>query len=120
MAAVPLLAGAAVGVWLPLPAGGLRAALAAVWVMALVAVARRAAGRRVALLLGAGFALGGMALAASHRAAALDTSLKDWFDRQPEAAGDGRVGPVRLEGRLVRDAAVGDFGAAFDLSLIHI
>ena len=120
MAAVPLLAGAAVGVWLPLPAGGVRAALAAVWVMALVAVARRAPGRRVIALLAAGFALGGMALAATHRAAALDTSLKGWFDRRPEAAGSGRVGPVRLEGRLLRDAAVTDYGAAFELAVSRV
>ena len=120
VAALPLLVGAAVGAWVPLPVGGLRAALAAVWVTALVAVARRAAGRRVVVLLGAGFALGGMALAATHRAAALDTSLRGWFDRQPEAAGDGRVGPVRLEGRLVRDAGATDYGAAFDLAVTRV
>ena len=117
VAAVPLLAGAAAGVWLPLPAAGARAALAAVWVMALVAVARRAPARRVVVPLAAGFALAGLALAATHRAAALDTSLKAWFDRQPEAAASGRVGPVRIEGRLLRDAAVTDYGAAFELAV---
>ncbi len=119
VAAVPLLAGAAVGAWLPLPAGPLRAALAAVWAMALLAVARGAAPRRAAVLLGVGFALGGAALAATHRSAAVQTPLRAWFDRQPEAAGTGRVGPVRLDGRLERDARVTDYGAAFELAVSH-
>lgn len=120
LAAVPLLVGAAVGAWVPLPVGGLRVALVAVWVMALAAFARRVAGRRVTALLAAGFALGGAALAAGERAAALETPLRAWFDRQPEAAGAGRVGPVRLEGRLQRDARVTDFGAAFDLAVSRV
>ena len=119
VAAVPLLAGAAVGAWLPLPAGPLRAALAAVWAMALLAVARGAAPRRAGVLLGVGFALGGAALAATHRSAAVQTPLRAWFDGQPEAAGTGRVGPVRLEGRLERDARVTDYGAAFELAVSH-
>ena len=120
LAAVPLLVGAAAGAWAPLPAGGLRAALVVVWAMALLAVARGAAPRRVAMLLGVGFALGGAGLAATHRAEALDTPLRAWFDRQPEAAGTGRVGPVRLEGRLRRDARVTDYGAAFDLAVSRV
>ena len=120
LAAVPLLVGAAAGAWAPLPAGLLRAALAAIWAMALVAVAGGARPRRVAVLLGAGFALGGAALAASHRAAALETPLRAWFDRQPASAGPGRVGPVRLEGRLERDARVTDYGAAFDLAVARV
>lgn len=120
LAAVPLLVGAAAGVWAPLPAGGLRAGLAAVWALALLAFARGAAPRRVGLLLAAGFALGGAALAAAHRAAALQTPLRAWFERQPEAAGVGRVGPVRLEGRLRRDARVTDYGAAFELAVSRV
>ena len=117
LVAVPLLAGAAVGALAPLPVGGVRAALVAAWVATLIEVVRRAPPRRVGVLLGVGFALGGAALAATHRAAALHTPLRAWFDRQPAAAGTGRVGPVRLEGRLRRDARVTDYGAAFDLAV---
>ena len=117
LAAVPLLLGAAAGAWTPLAAGGVRAALAAVWVMTVMAVAGRAGPRRVGVLLVAGFALGGAALASTHRAAALQTPLRAWFDRQPGAAGSGGVGPVRLEGRLRRDARVTDYGAAFELAV---
>ena len=120
LAAVPLLVGAAVGAWAPLPVGGVRAALAAVWALAVLAVARGAPASRVGVLLGVGFALGGAALAAAHRAAALDTPLRAWFDRQPEAAGIGRVGPVRLEGRLRRDARATDYGAAFELAVSRV
>ena len=120
LAAVPLLIGAAAGAWAPLPAGGLRLALAAVWAMALLAVAGGRSPRRAGVLLGVGFALGGAALAATHRAAALQTPLRAWFDRQPAAAGGGRVGPVRLEGRLERDARVTDYGAAFDLAVTRV
>ena len=120
LAAVPLLVGAAVGAWAPLPVGGVRAALAAVWALAVLAVARGAPARRVGVLLGVGFALGGAALAAAHRAAALETPLRAWFDRQPEAAGIGRVGPVRLEGRLRRDARATDYGAAFELAVSRV
>ena len=120
LAAVPLLAGAAAGAWVPLPVGGVRAALVAAWVTTLIAVARRSRPGRVGVLLGVGFALGGAALAATHRAAALHTPLRAWFDRQPAAAGTGRVGPVRLEGRLRRDARVTDYGAAFDLAVSRV
>ena len=120
LAAVPLLVGAVAGAWAPLPVDGVRAALAAVWVMALIAVLRHAPPRRVGVLLGVGFLLGGAALAATHGAAARQTPLKAWFDRQPGAAGAGRVGPVRLEGRLRRDARVTDYGAAFDLAVSRV
>ncbi len=120
LAAVPLLVGAAAGAWAPLPAGGPRAALAVVWALAVLAVARGAGPRRSAALLAAGFALGGAVLAAAHRTAALETPLKAWFDRQPEAARTGRVGPVRLEGRLRRDARVTDYGAAFELAVSRV
>ena len=120
LAAVPLLVGAVAGAWAPLPVDGVRAALAAVWVMVLIAVLRHAPPRRVGVLLGVGFLLGGAALAATHGAAARQTPLKAWFDRQPGAAGAGRVGPVRLEGRLRRDARVTDYGAAFDLAVSRV
>lgn len=120
LAAVPLLVGAAAGAWAPLPAGGLRAALVVAWAAALLAVARGGPARRAGLLLGAGFALGGAVLAASHRAAALHTPLRAWYDRQPAAAGSGGVGPVRLAGRLPRDARVTDYGAAFELAVSRV
>ena len=73
----------------------------------------------VAVVLGAGFAVGGAALGATHRTAALETPLARWFDERPGARA-GRVGPVLLEGRLRADAMTTDYGARLDIQVARV
>lgn len=76
-------------------------------------------GTVLVVLLALGFVAGGAALASGRRMAALEMPLLVWFTTQP-GADDGRVGPVRLEGRLRRDATPREFGVVLELAVVRV
>ena len=113
-----LLVGVVIGVWLPLPQFAVRIMLVVVWGLA-AALCMRAAPIPVTMALVAGFMTGGVLLAATRYAAAIETPLVRWFASQPGAE-TGRVGPVLLEGRLRADAMGTDYGVALSLTVARV
>ena len=115
--AVPAAIGLVVGVWAGVGFGW--PLVVAQWMALAAWVAAVARGgsrpRRVAGVLVVGFCAAGVLLGASRRHAAETTPLARWFAEQPGAEA-GRVGPLRLEGRLRADAATTDYGAVLDLA----
>ena len=118
-AAVALLVGVVVGVWLPLPLFGVRVVLVVVWALTVATVRRRVGPVPVALLLIAGFTTGGLQLGATRQATAVETPLTRWFADQ-SGADTGRVGPVLLEGRLREDATPTDYGVMLRLAVDRV
>ena len=116
--AFALLAGSAVGALLiPAFIPALAIGLVAAWIASLVSFTRRA-GRVFAASVTVGFCLAGAALTADAESRALLPWLRVELERHPGLVG-GRE-PVRLEGRLARDAAPTDFGASLDVEVERV
>ncbi|MDA1092547.1 MAG: DNA internalization-related competence protein ComEC/Rec2 [Acidobacteria bacterium] len=118
-AAIALVMGVWLGVWLAWPLGVAQVAAVTAWAVAVATYARSARSELVSWALLAAFAAAGVLLGASRGQAASDTPVLRWFHEQPDAQ-TGRVGPARLEGRLRADASATDYGAAIDLDVTRV
>ena len=110
-AAVPalaLLAGITIGFFHPgLPAGSLIAGVGVLWGSAVAAFGRGST-KLFALVASAGFVAVGVSLGSGAATAAVKTPLVCWYTTNPTATRH----PVRIEGRLARDATPTDYGAS--------
>ncbi len=115
LVAVPLLAGAAAaGAWPGAPAGALAACLPVAWGVAWLAC-RRGLPRVFVAAIAAAACVAGAALAADAGRRATRPPLVAALEARPGVIGG--PAPVRLEGRLRRDAEVVDDGARLALDV---
>lgn len=114
-AALALVVGVWAGAWFAWPVGVAQSLALAAWATAVAAVCCALRPGGVAGALVVGFCAAGVLLGASRRQEADATPLARWFAEQTGAE-SGRVGPLRLEGRLRADAAATDYGAVLDLA----